>query len=118
MKGSELAKPTSAGPYRNIEEAKKHQVSSFPDIKKLPLKPDFDFIVVACDGIWDCFTNEQAAKFVRNKREKGPKKAKSSKSISSQSTASGFSGSPRKGKSAKELNAKKLKPKGETSFFF
>ena len=46
------------GPYRNIEEAKKHQVSSFPDVKKVPIKPEHDFIVVACDGIWDCYTNE------------------------------------------------------------
>ena len=46
------------GPYRNIEEAKKHQVSSFPDIKKVPIKADLDFIIVACDGIWDCYTNE------------------------------------------------------------
>lgn len=61
------------GPYRNIEEAKKHQVSSYPDIKKVAIKADHDFIVCACDGIWDCFTNEQAAKFVRTKREKGPK---------------------------------------------
>ncbi len=69
------ASPTEkkGGPYRNIEEGKKHQVTSFPDIKKVALKPDHDFIIVACDGIWDCFTNEQAAKFVRTKREKGPK---------------------------------------------
>lgn len=46
------------GPYRNIEEAKKHQVSSFPDVRKHPVKDDVDFIVIACDGIWDCFTNE------------------------------------------------------------
>lgn len=47
------------GPYRNIEEAKKHQVSSFPDVKKVPFKPaEHDFIICACDGIWDCFTNE------------------------------------------------------------
>ena len=53
-------------PYRNIEEAKKHQVSSYPDIKKVPFKKDeHDFIICACDGIWDCFTNEQAVKFVR-----------------------------------------------------
>lgn len=46
------------GPYRNIEEAKKHQVTSHPDIKKVSIKPEHDFIIVACDGIWDCFTNE------------------------------------------------------------
>lgn len=51
-------KVIQGGPYRNIEEAKKHMVSSFPDIKKVLIQPDFDFIIVACDGIWDCFTNE------------------------------------------------------------
>ena len=61
------------GPYRNIEECKKHLVTSFPDIKKIQVQKDTDFIIVACDGIWDCFTNEQAVKYVRNKREKGPK---------------------------------------------
>ena len=58
---------------KNIEECKKHLVTSFPDIKKVPVKDTIDFIIVACDGIWDCFTNEQAVKFVRNKRAKGPK---------------------------------------------
>ena len=48
-----------------MDEARKHQVSSFPDIKKVAIKPDLDFIVVACDGIWDCYTNEACAKFVR-----------------------------------------------------
>lgn len=46
------------GPYRNIDEAKKHQVSSFPDIAEEKIKAEHDFIVVACDGIWDCYTNE------------------------------------------------------------
>ena len=36
---------------------------------------EHDFIIVACDGIWDCFTNEQAVKYVRTKRERGPKGA-------------------------------------------
>jgi hypothetical protein len=30
-------------------------------------------MIIACDGIWDCFTNEQAVKFVINKRTRGPK---------------------------------------------
>ena len=65
-------------PYRNIEEAKCHQVSSYPDIKKLPIKKDeYDFIICACDGIWDCFTNADAIKFIRQKRERGPKKTAS-----------------------------------------
>ena len=70
-----------------MEDSKKHQVSSFPDVKKVPLKPEHDFIIVACDGIWDCFSNEQAAKFVRTRRERGPKalKAKTSKNMANKS---------------------------------
>ena len=61
-------------PYRNIEEAKLHQVSSYPDIKKVQIKKDeHDFIICACDGIWDCFTNENAAELTKNRREKGPR---------------------------------------------
>lgn len=80
----------TTGPYRNIEEAKKHMVTSYPDIKKVSIKPEHDFIIVACDGIWDCFTNEQAVKYVRNKREKGPRKGV-------------LAGSPTKIKSSKSL---------------
>jgi len=69
---------------------------------------------VACDGIWDCFTNEQAAKFVRTKREKGPKQPKSTRTKSS--TKTGFSSSPMKMSKAKSEAMKKQKPKGETSF--
>lgn len=77
-------------------------------------------MIVACDGIWDCFTNEQAVKYVRNKREKGPRKGV-------------LAGSPMKMKSNKSLldspnklakqksettssSSKKVKEKGETSF--
>ena len=97
---------------KNIEDSKKHLVTSFPDIKKVAIKDTIDFVMIACDGIWDCFTNEQAVKYVRNKRAKGPK------------------GSPTKlkqkmGKAETEklkpsakmaLTSGKSKPKGETSF--
>ena len=59
-------------PYRNIEDSKKHQVTSFPDIEKVRIQPDLDYILVACDGIWDCFSNEQVTKFVKTCRQKGP----------------------------------------------
>lgn len=57
-KAGEEEKAETLGPYRNLEESKKHQVTSFPDVKKVAIKPEHDFIIVACDGIWDCFTNE------------------------------------------------------------
>lgn len=49
-------------PYRKMEESQKYKISAFPDIKKVEIdKNEHDFIVIACDGIWDCYTNEQVA---------------------------------------------------------
>ena len=31
------------------------------------LSPDDEFMILACDGIWDCLTNEQAVKYVRDR---------------------------------------------------
>jgi serine/threonine protein phosphatase PrpC len=71
--------PGAGKVYRNIEEAKKHQVSSFPDIIKVPLKADYDFLINACDGIWDCYTNEEAVVYAMKTREKGPRAIKTKK---------------------------------------
>jgi len=47
------------------EEAKKFQVTCIPDIKVVDIKPELhDFLIVACDGIWDCFSNKKAMRFV------------------------------------------------------
>ena len=34
------------------------------------MKDDDEFIILACDGIWDCLTNEEAVKFVRDRIDK------------------------------------------------
>lgn len=31
----------------------------------MQLEPTDEFIILACDGIWDCLTNEQAVEYVR-----------------------------------------------------
>lgn len=92
------------GPYRNIEEAKRHQVSSFPDVKKVQIKPEFDFIINACDGIWDCFTNEQAVKFVRQRRERGPKQASGSPTKKGLGKSTGLGKSNPLGSSPMKIN--------------
>lgn len=40
-------------------------VSALPDVRIHPLTPDWEFIVLACDGIWDVMCNEEVASFVR-----------------------------------------------------
>ena len=47
-------------------------ISNFPDIKTDNLTDDIDFIVIACDGIWDCKTNQEVCDFFTDKFQKDP----------------------------------------------
>ena len=47
-------------------------LSSMPDIKIVNLTGDIDFVVVACDGIWDCKTNQEVCDFFADKFNKDP----------------------------------------------
>ncbi|KAI3384639.1 hypothetical protein SNEBB_009386 [Seison nebaliae] len=40
-------------------------VTAYPDINTRHLTEDYEFIVIACDGIWDVMTNEEVLNFVR-----------------------------------------------------
>jgi len=44
--------------------AKDQMITAYPDVNIVEITDDCDFIIVACDGIWDCKTNQQAADFV------------------------------------------------------
>ena len=35
----------------------KQAVTAFPDIKETTLQPNDEFVVLACDGIWDVLSN-------------------------------------------------------------
>lgn len=37
---------------------------------RIELNDDDEFIILACDGIWDCLTNEEAVRFVRERLDK------------------------------------------------
>ena len=114
------------GPYRDIAVSKKHQVTGFPDIIVEPITSKIDFLIVACDGIWDCYSNEEAIKYVRRKKNDGPRESKSkglspTKQRSAKAGLAGYkSGSPlklgRKGASEGLSPSKIKKEKGATSF--
>ena len=39
-----------------------HMVTAYPDVIVRPLHKDVEFIILACDGIWDCKTSTQVIK--------------------------------------------------------
>ncbi|KAJ3679187.1 hypothetical protein LUZ60_017198 [Juncus effusus] len=44
--------------------AEKQVVTANPDVNIVELCDDDDFIVLACDGIWDCMTSQQVVDFI------------------------------------------------------
>jgi serine/threonine protein phosphatase PrpC len=36
---------------------KEQQITSFPDVRSVPITPKVDFIIMGCDGIWEFHTN-------------------------------------------------------------
>ena len=38
-----------------------HIISSVPDITVTEITDDTDFVILACDGIWDCITSQKCA---------------------------------------------------------
>ena len=42
-----------------------HIVTSFPDITRTDISEDSEFLVLACDGIWDCITSQKCIQNIR-----------------------------------------------------
>ena len=51
-------------------DAPKMAVSSYPEVREYELNRDLDFIICACDGIWDCMTSQAACDFVTMAKQK------------------------------------------------
>lgn len=47
-------------------------ISALPDIKKLTITPEDEFMILACDGIWNFMTSEEAVDFIRAKLIENP----------------------------------------------
>lgn len=57
--------------YKSNEQLPPDQqiVSPFPEIERIELTDDVDFILLACDGIWDVLTSEEVVDFVISRLE-------------------------------------------------
>ncbi|KAJ8950980.1 hypothetical protein NQ318_006364 [Aromia moschata] len=51
---------------RNSDKGPEEQiVTAYPDIEERTITPDWEFLVLACDGIWDVMSNEEVVSYVR-----------------------------------------------------
>lgn len=48
-------------------------ITAFPDVVVENLTNDINFIVIACDGIWDCMTNQECCDFILERLKRDPK---------------------------------------------
>ena len=49
-----------------------HIITANPDIKVINFEKDIDFIIIGCDGIWDCLKNQEACDFVIKRLKDNP----------------------------------------------
>ena len=55
---------------QNIEVKREEQmITAEPDLITTTLEDGDEFIIIGCDGIWDCLTNEEACDFVSSRIE-------------------------------------------------
>jgi serine/threonine protein phosphatase PrpC len=52
-----------------------NMVSGYPEVIVETRRPDHDFMIIACDGIWDCMTSQQAVDFTYETQKKLLKRA-------------------------------------------
>ena len=49
-------------------------ITANPDIKVVDFTNDIDFVIIGCDGIWDCLKNQEACDFVKERLNNPEKK--------------------------------------------
>ncbi|KXJ23938.1 putative protein phosphatase 2C T23F11.1 [Exaiptasia diaphana] len=53
---------------RNDKKSPEEQiVTAMPDVITKEITPDYEFIILACDGIWDVLSNQEVVDFVRSR---------------------------------------------------
>ena len=70
----QLAVSRSIGDHKYKDNADipwdEQAVTACPDIRVFERTPEDEFFINACDGIWDCKTNEEAVKMIKDEKEK------------------------------------------------
>ena len=45
-------------------DPRKQMITAFPETKIVDRTKDIEFLILACDGIWDCMSSQEACDFV------------------------------------------------------
>lgn len=49
-------------------------ISALPDVKRMTITSEDEFMILACDGIWNSLSSEEVVEFVRSRILKGETK--------------------------------------------
>ncbi|CAI9784780.1 unnamed protein product [Fraxinus pennsylvanica] len=92
--------------------AEKQIVTANPDVNIVELCDDDEFIVLACDGIWDCMTSQQLVDFIQEQLKTETKLSKVCEKVldRSQNLTSDPSGASAHGKSSAPQEVPESKP--------
>ena len=52
--------------------AEEPMITAYPELIVENITNDCEFMVIGCDGIWDCKTNQEACNFVSERLKKNP----------------------------------------------
>jgi len=79
--GLNLARALGDHQYKQNEEMKPEEqlISPLPDLQTHTIAPDDEFLLVACDGIWNVMTSEESVAFVRERIEAAKREGTCSK---------------------------------------
>jgi serine/threonine protein phosphatase PrpC len=47
-------------------------ITAFPEVEVESYTNDCNFMILACDGVWDCMTNQEICDFVGERLKKDP----------------------------------------------
>ncbi|KAG7395296.1 hypothetical protein PHYBOEH_003963 [Phytophthora boehmeriae] len=66
-------------------------VISVPEYQEIEITPEFDFLVLACDGLWDTIKSKEAVKYVSERLNEGYSAKQASQSLANLAIRSGSS---------------------------
>uniref|UniRef100_A0AAV1TER5 PPM-type phosphatase domain-containing protein n=1 Tax=Peronospora matthiolae TaxID=2874970 RepID=A0AAV1TER5_9STRA len=66
-------------------------VISVPECQEIEITPEFDFLILACDGLWDTIKSKEAVKYVADRLSQGYSAKQASQSLANLAIRSGSS---------------------------